>query len=806
MVEGFTSFLSWLVYYLWLQLATLAVLPLAARVFRALPDRGFALARFLGLLLVSYLVWLGGMLGYLQHTRAALVVALAGVGATCWLAWGRELRERPLPRGGIIAFEALFLIALAGGALVRAYNADINGQEKFMDFALMNAFYTAQRLPAEDPWMSGFGVPYYHFGYLVMASASELAGVSAAIGYNLGMALVLALTITMCASLGFNVALVGRHVAARLPAGAFGWGLLAAALVGLIGNLQGVLELLAAQGVGSAEFWRGLGVKGLEPSPAPQGWPPAGFNWFRASRVIPNIQPDGITEFPYFSFLLGDLHPHYLTLPYDLFVLALGLALAAGGRQAFGLPGLAVAALALGSLVAANTWDVPTFWLAFLAASAWTEARQTNRAGWTWQATRRMALPFGLGLVLFLPYFVGYVSQPLGLGLVRERTLLGSLLIVIGPFLAVALVFGLWGLVSGRSQAGLLALQRRFGRRAVLLVAVAAGGVWLLELAAAEWTLALLTGLAALVAPIGGTLAAPRPAGEGPSEQPSVPRAGDGESPPARARAAGMVVARSEPAGAFAPGLGALHITWFLVTYGLLILLGTEVVYIHDSFGTRMNTVFKFHYHAWLLLGLGSALALMLLASSVRARPVGRLVSLSLATAILVSGAVYPLTATVVKSGEFRGAPTLDGARFLARSRPDEYRAIEWLRSRSERRPVVLEAIGPDYQEYARVSTFSGLPTVMGWVGHELQWRGNVPELGSRQRDVEAIYRTGDEIAIRGLLDRYRVEYVFVGSLERSRYGPQVDSRFNRLLEIAFSEGGATVFRVPRAQPLGGAL
>ena len=51
-----------------------------------------------------------------------------------------------------------------------------------------------------------------------------------------------------------------------------------------------------------------------------------------------------------------------------------------------------------------------------------------------------------------------------------------------------------------------------------------------------------------------------------------------------------------------------------------------------------------------------------------------------------------------------------------------------YLLSAANGRPVVAEAVGGDYTDHARVSTFSGLPTLIGWVGHELQCRGDRPE------------------------------------------------------------------------------
>src|SRR5690606_35664924 len=85
--------------------------------------------------------------------------------------------------------------------------------------------------------------------------------------------------------------------------------------------------------------------------------------WWEGSRVIPGT----ITEFPFFSFLLGDLHPHVMSLP--LVLLATGFAAATWrGRGQLTWRRLrtepapaALLAIVFGGLAFQNTWDVITF-------------------------------------------------------------------------------------------------------------------------------------------------------------------------------------------------------------------------------------------------------------------------------------------------------------------------------------------------------------------------------------------------------------------------------------------------------------
>ena len=80
---------------------------------------------------------------------------------------------------------------------------------------------------------------------------------------------------------------------------------------------------------------------------------------------------------------------------------------------------------------------------------------------------------------------------------------------------------------------------------------------------------------------------------------------------------------------------------------------------------------------------------------------------------------------------------------------------------------VIAEAVGESYTDYARVSAYTGLPTIVGWPVHEWLWRGSYDEAGKRIPEVETLYQTLDLDAARKIIDKYQVEYIFVGSFER---------------------------------------
>ncbi len=752
------------------QASALALWPLAWFIGGGLPDRGYTAAKIMGPLVLAYCVWLPSMLGLIGPLRGTLALLVLGLGALCWLRYGLETwRWVRLNWRRILAAEILFVGLYAIGVGVRMYNAAIIGQEKFMDMALLNAFFSAEQLPTDDPWMAGYSVPYYHFSYLLLASLGKLAGIGASQAYTLALVLVFALSGALAGALVSNVTALLKQSPTpprqrwtpTFPA------LLGAFFLVICANLEGPLELLAARGFGSRGFWDAIGVRNLEAAARPGGFLPAdGAWWFHTSRVIPNIQPDGISEFPYFSFLLGDLHPHYTALPLDLLVLVLGLNVLLAPALTRSLPHQVIAALSLGVLLVANTWDVPAFWGIYALCGLLAVIREGTPL--RLRNVLSLGIPFVLAPALFLPYFVSAASPPLGLGLVEHRTPLVSMLILFGPLL-VSFAFGLrWLWQQDLGQAGIDRLWGRAPRHTV--VAAAAGALALVALSASrEGTLVLVLILAFTLSPIGLGLFT-RPA-------------------PSHTRDRG------------------LQFVWLLSAMAVAILLGTELIYLSDAFASRMNTVFKFHYNAWLLLALAGAIFASVIAGGVEAiSPVLRISGRIALTAAIVLGAVYPLAATYSKSGAFRGRPTLDGSLFLANSRPDDFAAIEWLRERAPARAVIIEAVGGDYSEHGRISTFSGAAAVMGWPGHEMQWRGPISEIGRRTDDVERVYTASDPEEVAEVLETYRVQFVIVGDMERAAYGDDVAERLASWLPLAFEQGATQVFRVPAGPGLAEAM
>jgi YYY domain-containing protein len=724
-----------LTWYVIVQVAGLAVWPLVARGLAPLDDRGWAASKVAGLLGMAWLVWLLCMLTPLPFTRATLVVALLAIGAGAWLGQARYGGLEPmlswlrLRRRLVWVWELVFLAGFVLFALLRSHDPAVSATEKPMDMAFLNGFLAAQTLPTQDTWLAGFGVPYYYFGYFVLACVGKVSGAEPGVVYNLAAATVPALAMVGLASLAWNLARAAGVRAIWSATGAATATLLAL----FCGNLGTFFEYLVSRGLLNADAGETLGINHFAEGVTLGVWPPAGGSWwFHASRIIPNLKPDGIDEFPFFSALLSDLHPHFVALPFELLVLSVAAAhVVSRGATLRSLWTQGLAVLALGGLLVINTWDIAPFWLLYVGLStyaAWL------LGGWRWRWAAAALTPLA-GVILYAPYFVGYSGPPLGLGIVTDRTPLGSLFVLFGWAIVLLAALGLftrWCVGDRRGWA-------------ITWVGAAAG---LALVILGQPGLGVLVALMAALVPWPG------------------------------------VIERFDPAAAMVVGLGA---------FAAAMLLGIEVVFLDDVFHSRMNTVFKFHENAWLLSGLAGGVGLALLGRfTIRARWI---VS-GLAAVFLMGGLVYPVSAVATRMAERPpGGPSLDGLAFLS---PDERAAVRWLSDQNgpNGRPVLATG-GTDEYSFASggMATYSGAATILGWAGHELQWRGPLPELSTRAADLNSLYRDTPVERIRGILDRYGVRFVVVGDIERKIYEDAVTARFEGVLPIAFRSGTTVIYR-----------
>jgi YYY domain-containing protein len=819
------SFGSIFVWWLVSTLLALLALPLTTQLFRFLPDKGLGLTRIVGLLFTGYLAWLLGFVSNGPLTTGVAWIGLAGLAVYLFRRRRAEILAFLDANSGLVfmyemAFLALFFVL----CVVRMKHPAIVDQEKFMDFAFFNSIQRSAQMPPADPWLAGAGnyINYYYFGYFLLANfARAVPFVGPDFAYNLCVGFVFGLCGTALLSLGYNLT-------RTLWAGALG-----ILSFQIFGNLHGGLQILQGPAFSWWEPTRLIKDVAKDGHYLNRWWWSASPASLVQAGLGPDAARDGlISEFPAFSFLHGDLHPHFTALPLAFLVLALGLnlvknpdpkPLSLGKRPGRNLDLLALA-LALGALAMANTWDLPAYGLAasLLLASQqhWLGQFSGQKLLKQWLLPSLVLLGSLLALALpFLIFFKAPAAQGFGLhgaktGLHDTLLFWGFFLAVLAPFACLrlnALALGL-GKSTKKSVApkpakavaqrecSACGAKLRPGKEVCgqcgtrnpepeVVEELPAGS----ELGSPAWTEAFLR-----------VFSAPAKAFQQPLVTVVVPLlaliclAAFFVWPTVAVffalllLGALLLVARGDSAEAlFSAALLAL---------GSLLVLGCEFFYLKDGFAgnpnlTRMNTVFKFYFQAWVFFSVALPFALWWVVQRLQtAAPFAVRVAHSTVLGLLALGAlVYPLKAVAFVWADYDGqglTPTLDGSDWFKRQMPRDWGAIEQLR-KVPGQPVVAEAVGGAYTHYARVASYTGFKSVQGWANHEGQWRKSwAYDTGDK---VDRLYAaTTDAAATKDLLNQLGVDYVFVGQLEREKYGAGAD-KFAQIFPQPFIQSGETV-------------
>lgn len=501
-----------------------------------------------------------------------------------------------------------------------------------------------------------------------------------------------------------------------------------------------------------------------------------------------------INEFPAFSFLLGDLHPHVLALPFTLLAIQVAFSWwlrpptprwSAWRRDRAEVGRLLVGAGLIGALYSLNSWDFPTYFALTAVAMAGAMIRRTPTTRGAGAALVNVVITAVVAVVLFFPFYADFEPPASGLGLVPIRSRFDQFVVFWGLLLVPSVAFLAtvfpWR-VLGLTRSALPAAKQSAGPATATGWGRAAGAIWAVAFV-------LVAALAALRG--NGVLAMSLLLG--------------------LAAAWAIWAQRERPAVVFG-----------LVLFGLAAaLIGVcEVVYVQDFYGAalrRMNTVFKLYYQGWTLLAVVGAFGTYVVGSALwramRSRrpavPALAAGAAAVGVALVALGLVYPAVTTAQRTDGFRKTPTLDGFAFLKQHQPEDYQAAQWLIENVPGHPVVLEAVGGPYSHYARIATQTGLPTVLGWPQHERLWRGAAAgnAIAERERDIDTIYRASNLGEVQHLLDRYNVEYIVYGYLEASKYrdaGAAARAKFDAGLETVFRAGNTAVYRVGAGSPLKG--
>ncbi len=756
----FTSILIW---YFYLFVLGLLFFPIAQRLFGTFIDHGYAFAKTIGIITMSYLIFFLGILHILPFTKESLVIISVLIGVVIIKYFKEDIKQiKKLSSKSIlliISIEVLFFFSLVALSFIRGQEPSIHGLEKFMDFGFIQSINRAEYFPPKDMWLSadpthpeGYPINYYYFGHLTGAFLIKFTGINPFVGYNLILATIFAQGMTLAFSLtGSIIHRLRQKIRKNLQIS-----LWPSALIGLLGtyilNLGGNLHTIYILTTGYPNdkpipFWQIFQSPGAVSKTMSTGKGLLESLIQNSSYWYPNATrfiPFTIHEFPSYSYVVADLHGHVFDIPFVLLTLAciwvffekwhkkhehkhisiLNLHFLSFLKKHDGLQFIKKKikdihltkteigmSILIGAMIAVNymtnAFDGPIYLL--LAFVMYFFLYRIS-----WEFIILAGISIGSFILVSLPFSWFFEPFASSIGVNCSPDFLVNMK-QIGPFL----------FENGNCQVS-----------PVYMLLVLWGFFWISALL-------LLTYL-----------------------------------------------------------IKNNHIknktyTWvdsfilMLFGYGTFLIVVPEFFYIKDIYPGhfRANTMFKMGYQAFIMMSIGSVFAFYRIGLwSSRLRYILKAIFIFFFLFVLI----YPLLAFpsyypgLFESQTYKEAPKLDGSAWMESMYPQDKEIIDYINRNIPGQPVILEAQGDSYTDYNRISAYTGTPTVAGWWVHQWLWRGSSDIVGQRIPDIEALYQSEDLQLTRRLINKYDIEYVVISNIEREKY--------REINEDKFSEIGIKVF------------
>ena len=772
--------------FLWLAIIEfigLVFVPINVIIFSHSEDKGFSFAKVFGVLVLVYIVWIFGLFKFIPVSWVSILVFLLLLSVISLFLFIRNkehiMRFLKNHWRFIIISEAVFLIHYFFALSFLYHSPSIKHTEQLMDFAFLNSIVNSNYFPPDDPWLSGYSINYYYFGHMIYGVLSKLARIDTFISYNLSLAL--GFSFIAQSIFGLVYILSKRFIKSmskRVILG--GLGIL---FLVYFSNLEPILELISSLKIGAQWFWNFWDVKGLNVSDSFSGiYPNSGWwDWgWRATRIIDTVISGRsfdytITEFPFFSFILGDLHAHFMSIPFVLlFIYCLSDFWNRNNAYSNQLLPLIriciVLGLVWGAILFINSTDIffiTVLLFSILVLKGYQQFSFQSMSKILMYTMQVMFIVIIFGVLLFFPFLRDFFSE-------------GSQFNGIWPVRKITTQWQHWILIWGFSLLVVVAFFSYFykkilkglEKKTVIFITgflFAAFFLWaLLELVLSILEMTVFSGILRIFLRFISI------------------------SPWLLVSFFSFLLAFQ-----FAKNRQSFFpIVFIFIALASFVIMIPELFRIGDMFGNRMNTIFKFYYQAWILFSIAMPFLIYKVFVFVKTETstIKKVLSYSLKASILVLmiGSLYYVPGALIakaNTDDFRG---FNGLSYIPQ---DEFNAIHWL-SRQEKKGNIVEAIGPDYSYYGRVSASTGIPTIIGWVGHQSQWRGTRAEFNVRQEDVKKIYLNINNQETRNLLKKYKVKWIIAGNREKKLFGSELSEKLSLSFNKVYSSKGIDIFEI----------
>ena len=832
----------------------LITLPLAAKIWEKFSSGGFFLSQPMGLIFTCLVLWTLAHLKIFKINLLCIVLSAVIVGVLCYAP--KTLRQSLIKKmdskgfvEAVVVEEFIFLVIFFLMCYFKGFLPDINGQEKYMDYSFIMSMLRNGELPAKDPWLSGFSINYYYFGQYIWSVMVKLTGIDSGIGYNLAMCSATAIPFAMSFSIGkFLIEAASEKGFTDNKIIKYVAGIASGLAVSVWGNSHSFFYDQDSVGNGLLSTFKSWGI---DVGRTDNFFYPDSTRYIGWNPVLTENGGDyTIEEFPFYSFLVGDLHAHVISMMIVLLIAAIILSLVSkvklpsqdeievrhtldnlgsNGSKSRLVPELrtsvtlelALCAILLGCAQMTNYWDFLIYFVFFSMGSFLLNTIKSPKF-----TTFLGALVFIANVGGILLIYLTQGSNPVGLFVLEALLMIASFLFcVVSPSALPRTSFQMSFVFTFASFTA-LTFNTNFD-----MISNSLGAV---KNRSSLYQLFILWGTHVIISVFFLIVVFSRKNYRYISSVKAKKKAAAKNADP---EVIGKENGYTNPIQQFFAERNVIDIfVCGMTIVGIMLLAAPEVFYVRDIYTggyLRSNTMFKFTFAAFIILSLTMIYAIIRLYWFVNKNgkySTGLFAVALLFTLMLFVPAHYTMVSLKQRCGDDlspKKYKTLDGTAYIENytsyRMSDNYpgnlepylACAEWFNGCIKDSPVICESYGDSYTDNCIVSAYTGLPTVFGWQTHEWLWRyhGIVDKdsdtlvsdpdrdvwklyITPRHMDVDIVYLSENPAEVQSIINRYKIEYIVIGDMERFNYANDNSWVFDQIGKIVFKYEDLTVYKV----------
>ncbi len=631
-------------------------------------------------------------------------------------------------------FAIIFILV----TVLRMSNSDILNTEKIMEFMILSSTMSSSSIISEDLWFHNDSISYYSYGYFVFSSIPSILNLNASVAYNFILPTVISLTFLSSYRLIYNFFDSYKNIFLSLIIP------IVFIYIYFLGPLATIVEFISHSSLGSDSFFKFMDIDGINKKDNIElFWPNDNWWWFSISRLISYSRPDvfysdyTINEFPAFSIILGDIHPHVLVLPF--IVLCFSLIFNMFYKKDYSLIQIFWINLVFLFTILINPWYLVVLIWYLLANILF------NKANFDKNAIKSMKILLVSLFVQVLIFILlinpnnllvfPYISN------VKIISRFHHLLIYWGFSIIPIFLFLIYEMFKIKVYKELL--------RTFLIILMCS---LLIPLMFSSFYLNFELFINLLINSFFFSFIL----------------------------SATFLLIRKE---------SELRRNILILLFtSVVIIYGSEFIYVVDQFNNRMNTVFKFYFINYIILNLISLFIILNFVKSLRGMK--KYLIVIILGIFIVPSIWWNASAIKTRNNENIGSFKLNGLSYLTKF---EVEVINFINSSIPKNQIILEGVGKSYTRSNLISAASNRATLLGWVNHQLQWRSNQELILSLDKKIEEFYLNPSKD--HEILNTYNVEYVLLSTFEKKRYDLNSESNFNNF-KLIFENKDFKIFKV----------